>query len=476
MNKSTQGLNTMLMCFALLGCSEHAKEDKSLQGGTDDTQVVAAQTEDEQGSQPVAFVEIDKQAYQQRLQGFWLGQSIANWTGLITEMDKVGTPETMPFYTDQDWGSKDLPAMWGEGVPHSDVIDFYLEHEGVPWGADDDTDIEYIYLHLHHQLQTAKLTAEQIKQGWLKHTYSEDDAPLFKKFADSEPVKENFLWESNERARILMAQGMLPPETSEPKNNAKYMMIDAQLTTEFFGLLAPVNVAVAKDIAYLPIRVAANHESEQIANFYVVMHSLASSVDKGLPIAEQGIWLATQARKHLKDNDYPAKMFDFVLAHYRNNPDKQNWEATRDAVYQRYQIEQADGYQYKDPFEAGINYAASLVSWFYGQGEIKRTIQIGSLSGWDSDNPTATWGGLLGFLHGIDGVKSAFASDNISDTYWIHRTRRNFPDHTPTKDGEDSFALMAERMLSIIDLVVVEKMQGRSDANKWQIPVALNTK
>ena len=42
---------------------------------------------------------IDRSDYAQRLQGFWLGQNIANWTGLITEMDKIGTPETCLLYT-----------------------------------------------------------------------------------------------------------------------------------------------------------------------------------------------------------------------------------------------------------------------------------------------------------------------------------------------------------------------------------------
>ena len=28
----------------------------------------------------------------------------------------------------------------------------------------------------------------------------------------------------------------------------------------------------------------------------------------------------------------------------------------------------------------------------YGE-DIKKTIQVGALCGWDSDNPTATWGG-----------------------------------------------------------------------------------
>ncbi|MEW6998497.1 ADP-ribosylglycohydrolase family protein [Colwelliaceae bacterium BS250] len=422
-----------------------------------------------------ASIIISKSAYKEKLHGFWLGQNIANWTGLITEMDKVGTPDTMPFYTDDDWGTKDLPAVWGEGVPHADVIDFYFEQQGNPWGADDDTDIEYIYYYLHEKHHTSLLTAEQIRDGWLTHIYSETEAPLFKKFPDSKPVIENFLWESNQQARILMAQGMLPPNTSEPENNSKYMMIDAQLTTEVFGLLAPSRPDVALKIAHLPIRTSAKNEAEWVAEFYVVMHSLTSSVDHNLSMQQQTEWLAEQARQYLPNSSTAAKMYDFIKRSYDVNPDKNNWEKTRDEVYQRYQIEKLDNYHYQDPFEAGINFAASLVSLFYGEGDIKRTIQIGSLVGWDSDNPTATWGGLLGFMVGKQGVEKAFEQYNLSDTYWIHRTRRNFPDRTPNQAGEDTLELMAERGLAIIDRVVVEQMRGElsEDGSSWNIPLTL---
>lgn len=75
---------------------------------------------------------INKDQYRDKLQGFWLGQSIANWTGLITEMNKIGTVETLPFYTDQDWGKPDKKAFWGEYVPHASIIGFYFEPPGKP--------------------------------------------------------------------------------------------------------------------------------------------------------------------------------------------------------------------------------------------------------------------------------------------------------------------------------------------------------
>jgi hypothetical protein len=416
---------------------------------------------------------ISRAEYSEKLQGFWLGQNIANWTGLITEMDKVGTPETMPFYTDDDWGKPDLKAMWGEYVPHASHIKFYFQEQGQPWGSDDDTDIEYIYSFLHDQHRVSKLSAEQIRNGWLKHIYSETDAPLFQKFPDSQPQKENFLWVSNERARILMEQGMSPPETSDPANNSNSLMIDAQLTTELFGLLAPARADIAVDIALLPIRTTATLDAQWISQFYVAMHALASRVDSSISLKRQTQWLAEQAKGQLPTDSSAAKIYEFVKNQYLNNPDKDDWESTRDAVYQRYQLSAMDGYTYHQPFDAGINFAASLVSLFYGEGDIKRTVQIGTLAGWDSDNPTATWGGLLGFMLGKQGVETAFNQTNLSNTYSIHRTRRNFPDQSPNQLGEDTFANMAARDLRTIDRVVVELMQGtvNTETNRWIIPL-----
>ena len=414
---------------------------------------------------------ISRDQYQEKLEGFWLGQNIANWTGLITEMDKVGTPETLPFYTDDDWGSRDQLAIWGEYVPHATHIDFYYQPQGTPWGADDDTDIEYMYLHLHHSLQTSKLSAEQIQQGWLKHIYSEKDAPLYKKFPDSTPEIENFLWESNQQARILMEQGVLPPQTSEPAKNVKYTMIDAQLTTEIFGLLAPGRPDIALDIAYLPIRTTAKYDAEWIAEFYLVMHSLAAVADNTQSLKQQTQWLAEQASHQLPKGSTSEAVYQFVKNHYQNNPDKSDWESARDAVYNRYQLNVNDGYQYNQPFDAVINFAASLVSLFYGEGDIVRTIQIGTLVGWDSDNPTATWGGLLGFMLGYQKVKKAFKITTVSDTYWVHRTRRNFPDLIPNSPGENTFSAMARMGLDVTDRLLTDRSIGRLDADNmyWYV-------
>jgi hypothetical protein len=66
---------------------------------------------------------ISRLDYANKLYGFWLGQCIANWTGLVTEMDKIGNIgeiKTGEFYTREDWGKPDQPNIWSNGKP-SDI-------------------------------------------------------------------------------------------------------------------------------------------------------------------------------------------------------------------------------------------------------------------------------------------------------------------------------------------------------------------
>ena len=239
---------------------------------------------------------ISRSDYANKLYGFWLGQCIANWTGLVTEMDKIGNIgeiKTGEFYTREDWGKPDQPNIWSNGEPSglSSTIDFVFVDEGGAWGSDDDTDIEYMYQYLLNFNDTNILSPNQIRDGWLKHIKSEE---------------ENYLWESNQVAFDLMKSGMKPPETGDPINNNSYLMIDAQLTTEIFGLLSPSRPDIGLKMAELPIKTTARYEAQEIAEFYVIMHSLASNSKEFKSTKETIFWIAKQSRQHLNDNNYRA--------------------------------------------------------------------------------------------------------------------------------------------------------------------------
>lgn len=425
--------------------------------------------------QTTTILTIDKQHYADQMAGFWLGQCIANWTGLVTEMDKIGGEGLHgQFYTRHDWGRSDLPSIWGQGISSelSETIDWVLVTGETPWGSDDDTDIEYMYQYLLAQYQTSHLSPQQIKSGWLNHIFSDTNTP----FMNSEGQPENFLWVSNQRAHDLMREGILPPQTGDQTLNPHTDMIDAQLTTEIFGLLAPGRPDIAISMAKLPIMTTARGNAQWIAEFYVRMHALASIPKPTLTHQQKLQWMAHQARQYLPKASYAADMFDFVWRQYQRGAE---WEETRDSVYQRYQLEQTAGYDISSRnlycngcFAAGINFAASLVSLFYGEGEFKKTVQLAVLMGWDSDNPAATWGGLLGFMLGAEALQQQF-DEKLSRHFNIHRTRGNF-----ANDGVDTFDNMANVALGIIDNVITNDANGtiksQQQGHIWLIPLIQN--
>jgi hypothetical protein len=53
-----------------------------------------------------------------------------------------------------------------------------------------------------------------------------------------------------------------------------------------------------------------------------------------------------------------------------------------------------------------------------------------------------------------------------------HVGRINFPDRTSGQPGDDSFVLMAERGIQVVDRVVIEEMGSDVDLDKdvWRIP------
>jgi hypothetical protein len=397
-------------------------------------------TQDSSDNESSSLDNPDRLEYSQRLRAMWLGSAIANWTGLITE----GVRTEPPFYTDEDWGTMQK-GTWKEDA----VIDFVFQD---PWLADDDTDIEYVYLHLMDQHGTSRLSSEQIAAGWQEHI-------------------NDYIWVSNQTARGLMRLNAAPPVTSMLTTNENSLAIDAQLTTEIFGALAPGMPDRALQMADLPIRTTASGYSAHAAQFYVVLYSLASQVDPALERKEQIAWMVNEARGYIPDSSKTADIVDFVLADYQSNLDIDDWERTRDRVYERYHLQaQENGFVYRDWIESSVNFAAGLIALLYGEGDFQRTVQIGSLSGWDSDNGTSTMGGLLGLMLGYDALVEQFPDQEVSDRYHILRTRDDLPDYLPTDlRAEDTYELMAARMIPFVEAEIIAA-GGQVEEDSWILP------
>lgn len=386
-------------------------------------------------------VSIDRDDYADRLEAFWLAQCIANWTGRITE----GAYREPPFPTDADWGGL---------TPGGNTIDWIFDFD--PWPADDDTDIEYVFINELAELGTARLTPAQLRQAWIDHI-------------------NEFIFVANARARQLMDRGVAPPATGLPVANSLYLRIDAQLTTEVFGALAPGLPHAALDVGDLFVETTARGHAAHASRFHIVLYALAPIVDPQLTPEQQIRWMVEEARRYIPDTSKAADIIDTVYADYLANPDSTDWERTRDLVYDRYQLnDDANGWRYQGWTESSVNFAAGLIALLYGQGNFPETVRIGTLSGWDSDNGTATMGALIGLLVGTDEllaqIEAVAPGQALSSRYWVNRTRDNMPDYLPgDPEAEDTFPMLAQRMLPIVDRVMTEA-GAITRPDGWTIP------
>lgn len=359
--------------------------------------------------------------YAERLRGLWLAENVANWTGLLTESER----RHAPFFTDLDWGSEH--GRYGiEGSAGQTITLNTLD----PWGADDDTDIELVYLEAMREAESALLTPTQIRDAWRAHV-----------------VPDVYVWVSNRAVRRLFdaERPVLAPSTSLLGANDQALMIDAQLTTEIFGALAPGRPAHALALSHLPILTSATGHAAHAAQLYVVLYALAPVVDPSLEPPARIRCLLEGARRVLPGTSKSLDILDRVLAAYDASADHDDWELARDELARALQEDDdAHGYRYLEWYESSVNLATGLLALAFGEGELVRTIQIGTLSGWDSDNGTATMGGLLGLLHGEAWVRDELGRaglTGLSDRYRIARTRVGFPQEIYSLDEIAALAL-----------------------------------
>ena len=302
-----------------------------------------------------------------------------------------------------------------------DLQGVYLEEPGPPgsfslpqfeeWSTDDDTHVEWVDLHI---LETHGLepTAEEIRVEWVDHLNHD-------------------IWVSTRRARDLMEEGLLPPETGNAENNPDgAWSIDAQLQTELFGMLAPGMPAVASTYAKRFARVTNSGPAVEASVFFAALYSLAF-FEEDVPA------LIAAARQLTEDEAIIAPIVDNVVLWHQQNPG--DWRLTRQQIRDEYDT---------DPmwWASRVNFAVTIMALLYGESDILRTIEIAALAGWDADNTMATAAGLLGLIHGYSELPEEIAAS--TDIYFNEDVTGDLPRYDTVTQFAVRTQNLAEAMIT----------------------------
>lgn len=333
-----------------------------------------------------------------KLRGMWIGQLIGNAAGRATE----------GVYS----GAEPNPAP---SVP------WVIKQA---WDADDDTDMEYVTLHILES-----------------HGFDCDPAEIARQWLDH--VTPAGIYIANRQAWYLMRDGYLPPETGSRHYNQHWYSIDAQIETELLGALSPGMPQTAIDLAGKFGRITNAGFAVHAAQFYAAMYAEAF-FEPNIPALVLGALAALPADSRTREvvtdafDWYQEDAVDGVL----------DWRSARARLYENYQGARSFG-RYYNWVESTINTGATVLALLYGQGDFKQTVQIAVLAGWDCDCNPATAGGLLGIVRGFAGLPCDLTDPNACGDLYINTARPGLPDPLAALPQSDSILSIATRMSAL---------------------------
>jgi len=333
-----------------------------------------------------------------KMRGMWLGQLIGNAAGRATEGKYSGAAPN----------------------PESEVP-WEIKQQ---WDADDDTDIEYIAIHI---LETDGLgcSNEQIAEQWLTHI----DSPG--------------IYIANKQAWYLMGDGYLPPETGGRTYNEHWYSIDSQICTEVLGAISPGLVQASIDLTGKFAHITNTGFPVHAAQFYAAMYANAF-------FEQDVIELVTEALAAIPTTSRTHEVVSDVLAWYLEdeNDGDLNWRSTRLKLYNKYQGSDSYG-RYYQWIESTVNTGATVLAILYGQGDFKETVQIGVLAGWDCDCNPATAGGLLGIILGFNNLPADLTDPSICGDVYENVYRPYLPNPDQSLPQYDTITNIVSRLTTL---------------------------
>jgi hypothetical protein len=330
----------------------------------------------EQTAYPTDFT-ISKTDLLDKIKGGWAGQVIGCTYGGPTEFDFKGT--MIQDYTPIDWNESML-EWWYKNSP----------------GLYDDVYMDLTFVEVFEN------------EGM--------DAPATshaKAFANAEYQ----LWHANQAARYNILNGIDPPASGHWENNPHADDIDFQIEADFAGLMNPGMVNSSSEVCDRVGHIM-NYGDGWYGGVYVAaMYSLAFYSD-------DMEFIVSEALKTIPgQSEFYQCIYD-VIGWCKEFPD--DWKRTWFEAEKKWSSDIGCPAGVFEAFniDAKINAAYIVIGLLYGDGDFKKSVDISTRCGQDSDCNPASAGGILGAMIGYDNIPDFWKQglDRVEDMDFKYTT------------------------------------------------------
>ena len=207
------------------------------------------------------------------------------------------------------------------------------------------------------------------------------------------------LWHANAGARRLLARGIEPPMSGDPKYNAHADDIDFQIESDFIGMMTPGLPQAANLYADRVGRVMNYGDGLYGGMFFSGMYAAAFFETDPRRVVEIGL------QSIPADSAY-ARLISDVLVWSRENPGPDDWRKVWQMIADKWDRDDLcpDGAFSKFNIDAKLNGAYVVLGLLYGRSDFGRTIEIATRPGQDSDCNPSSAAGILGVMLGYDRI------------------------------------------------------------------------
>jgi hypothetical protein len=212
---------------------------------------------------------------------------------------------------------------------------------------------------------------------------------------------EYHLWHANAGARRNLNRGIEAPRSGHPDYNIHANDIDFQIESDFIGLMTPGLPQEANKYADRVGRVMNYGDGLYGGMFVSGMYAAGFFETDPRPVVEEGL-------KSIPDGSGYAQVIADVLAWHEEHPT--DWKTTWTLLEEKWDGDDMCPEGGLTPFniDARLNGAYIALGLLYGEGDFRKTLEISTRAGQDSDCNPSSAAGVLGVMMGYEAIPEEF--------------------------------------------------------------------